>query len=162
MKLIKLTQGFFTKVSDEDYDFLSQWKWHYNSRYAERTENNKHVRMHRFLLNAKDGDIIDHINGNALDNRRSNLRPATVSQNGMNMRKHNGKSVYKGVSKHGKFWRTQIWSDNKRVFSALTKNERWAGMIYDLNAPALFGEFARLNFPNAFGSEVKTAGALHG
>lgn len=157
---IQLTKGFSTLVDDDQYDYLSQWKWHYNSRYAERTENGKHVRMHRFILNAKDGEIIDHINGNPLDNRRSNLRVVTTSQNGMNMRKHTGKSIYKGVSKQGDFWRTQIWHNNKRAFSALTDNERWSAMIYDLNAPALFGKYARLNFPNAVGSEVKTADEL--
>jgi HNH endonuclease len=162
MKTIQLTKGKSTLVDDDTFEYLNKWKWHYNSRYAERTEDNKHVRMHRLLIGAETGEIVDHINGDPLDNRRSNLRLVTVSQNSMNMRKHTGKSVYKGVSKQGEFWRTQIWSDNERVFSTLTKNERWAGMIYDLNAPALFGEFARLNFPNAVGSEVKTAGALHG
>ena len=54
--------------------------------------------------------------------------------------------MYKGVCKDGDSWRVQIWKDNKKVFTAITQNERWAGMIYDLNAPALFGEYARLNF----------------
>ena len=79
----------------------------------------------------------------------------------MNMRKHKGKSVYKGVTLDNGYWRTTIWKDNKVAFRTLSANERWAGMIYDLNAPALFGEFARLNFPNAL-REAKTADALHG
>lgn len=143
MRKISLTKGYSVIVDDADYEYLSQWKWHYNSGYAERKENGKHIRMHRQLCS---GDIIDHIKGNTLDNRRENLRPATKSQNAMNMQKL-GK--YKGVSKSGNTFRTQIWKDNRKVFSASTSNERWSAMIYDLNAPLLFGEYARLNFPNA-------------
>ena len=105
--------------------------------------------MHRVILNAPKGEFVDHINGDPLDNRRENLRLCTKSTNAMNMRKHRGASQYKGVSKQKGHWRTQIWKDNKKIYSAMTSNERWAAMIYDLNAAALFGEYARLNFPDA-------------
>lgn len=65
------------------------------------------------------------------------------------MRKHRGSSIYKGVSRKGNSWRTQIWLNNEKVFSASFPNERWAAMAYDLNAAALFGQYARLNFPEA-------------
>lgn len=104
--------------------------------------------MHRVIFNTPEKTFVDHKNGNPLDNRKANLRLANHSTNAMNMRKHKGKSQYKGVC-FDKGWRVQIWKDNKKVFSASAPNERWAAMIYDLNAAALFGEYARLNFPTA-------------
>ena len=151
---ITLTKGCFALVDNDLFPYLNQWKWHYNDGYAERKENGKHIRMHRIIL--KTDKFVDHINGDKLDNRKSNLRLTNHSTNAMNMRKHRGESVYKGVSKEGKPWRVQIWKDNKKVFSASAPNERWAAMIYDLNAPILFSEYARLNFLPA----EKTGGAL--
>lgn len=52
----------------------------------------------------------------------------------MNMRKHRGFSVYKGVSKNENSWRTQIWKDKAKVLAITFSNERWAAMAYDLNA----------------------------
>lgn len=115
--------------------------------------------MHREIAKAAQSELVDHINGDPLDNRRENLRFATKSQNAMNMRKHTG-SIYKGVSKEKGYWRVQIWKDNQKVFTAMAPNQRWGAMIYDLNAAPLFGQYARLNFPNAFGSTVKTVGGL--
>jgi hypothetical protein len=151
VRLIPLTKNFSAKVDDSIYDYLMKWKWHYNCGYAERKEyrNGKqyHIQMHRVILPIK--GLVDHINGDTLDNRKSNLRISNHSTNAMNMRKHKGASVYKGVSREGNIWRTQIWKDNKKVFSVSTKEERHAALVYDLNAPALFGEYARLNFPEA-------------
>jgi hypothetical protein len=147
MKQIPLTKNQFALVDDDLFDYLSQWKWHCNGGYAERKENGKHIRMHRVILKTK--RIVDHRNGDALDNRRENLRPATKSSNAMNMRKHRGLSKYKGVSKEGNHWRVQICINNKRVFSESAPTERLAGMVYDLNAPIYFGEYARLNFQPA-------------
>lgn len=144
MKLIPLTKGYSAIVSNEDFPFLNTWKWHYNNGYAERQENGRHIMMHKVLLPGN--HLVDHINGNKLDNTRANLRAANKSTNAMNMRKHRGASVYKGVSRQGKLWRVQIWKDNKRVFSESAPTEQLAGMIYDLNATLVFGEYARLNF----------------
>lgn len=148
MKTIHLTKGYETIVDDELFDYLNQWKWHYNSGYAERKAYREgkqhHIPMHRVVLGAN--QTVDHKNGDKLDNRKANLRTVTRSQNAMNMRKHRGKSVYKGVCKTPFGWRVQIWQDNRKVFDACARTERQAGMIYDLNAPVFFGEYARLNF----------------
>jgi HNH endonuclease len=154
LKLIQLTKSFSALVDDDLFHFLSKWNWHYNSGYAERRVNGKHIRMHQVVQPGS----VDHVNGNTLDNRRLNLRPVTKSQNAMNMRKHRGAS-YKGVSKEKSGWRVQIWKDNKRVFSASAPTERQAAMIYDLNAQALFGKYARPNFPNSVIMDL-TAGGL--
>jgi hypothetical protein len=152
MQLIPLTKGHLATVDDDVFDYLSKWRWHYNG-HAERKEYREgkqvHVLMHRIIMNAPDGLLVDHINGDSLDNRRANLRLANHSTNAMNMRKHRGSSRYKGVTRVGNQWRVQIWKDNKKAFDATAPTERWGAMIYDLNAPALFGKYARLNFPEA-------------
>ena len=94
MKEIPLTGGNFAIVDDEDHERVSKNKWQLNSRhgvkdpifYARAKINTKIVQMHRVILNAKNGQYIDHINGNGLDNRKCNLRFATRSQNLMNQK----------------------------------------------------------------------------
>lgn len=152
MKLIPLTKGYFTVVDDDLYPYLSQWKWHYNAGYAGRKEYKAGrqitIPLHRVILNVPKGTLVDHQDGDPLNNQRSNLRLSNHSTNAMNMRKHRGKSLYKGVT-FDRGWRVQIWKDNKPVFSERAPGERWAAMIYDLNAKALFGDYARLNFTEA-------------
>ncbi|MGD9109346.1 MAG: hypothetical protein PVG93_00265, partial [Phycisphaerales bacterium] len=73
-RLIPLTQGYFAIVDADDYERLSQYKWHVNKRgntfYACRNEKDKTIFMHREILNASDGMECDHINHNGLDNRK--------------------------------------------------------------------------------------------
>lgn len=154
MKLIPLSKNQYAKVDDDKHDYLNQWKWYFDGKYARRNvyENGKLVRrilMHRLINNTPDDLFTDHIDGDTLNDQQLNLRTCDKKTNAANMRKHRGASTYKGVSKSNNQWRTQIWQDNKKVFDTTCSNERWAGMIYDLNAPALFGEYARLNFPEA-------------
>ena len=99
-------------------------------------------------MGVKKGKMVDHRNGDGCDNQEQNLRPSNHSTNAMNMRKHKGSSVYKGVVKSKNSWRVQIWKDNRKQFDASFPNERWAALAYDLNASAMFGEYARLNFQN--------------
>lgn len=91
-KQIRLAQGFSTLVDDEDYDWLNQWKWHamvlregnliYASRAVRGADGKQHpLMMHRFILNPPKGVEVDHMNGNALDNRRSNIRLASRAEN---------------------------------------------------------------------------------
>jgi surfactin synthase thioesterase subunit len=54
MKQIHLTQGKFALVDDEDFDWLNQWKWHYDKGYADRTVDGKHIYMHRAIMNTPD------------------------------------------------------------------------------------------------------------
>lgn len=94
MKLIPLTQGKFAQVDDEDYSKLNSLKWQAkayrkNKTYAARTyhinEKWKTIGMHRIILQVIDTDIlVDHIDGNGLNNQKSNLRTCTVAENRMN------------------------------------------------------------------------------
>lgn len=113
MAKIKLTKGKYAIVDDEDFDFLSQWKWKYHKdNYAVRTSTgSKQVYMHREVLKTPKGKLTDHINRNGLDNRRANLRLVSYSQNALNTGvPQNNTSGYKGVvwHKQKKLWQAQI------------------------------------------------------
>ncbi len=103
MKTIKLTKNKYAIIDDDQYDSLSLYKWHAALRmkskwYAVTTINGKKMSMHRFLLEPPKGLEIDHINGNSLDNRISNLRSCTHAQNMRNRKLNiNNKTGYKGV-----------------------------------------------------------------
>lgn len=93
MKEIPLTQGYIAIVDDDDYDFLCDCKWYVQKKgtnsshpYAATKIKNKHVKMHRLLARAKGKEIVDHINGNTLDNRRRNLRIGDHKLNASNRR----------------------------------------------------------------------------
>ena len=152
-KKIELTRGYETIVDAKDYGWLNQWSWYYAHGYAVRTvydENGKshQLRMHRLIINTPDGMDTDHINGDKLDNRRQNLRPATRSQNVANtfVEKQNN-SGYKGVSwkKSNNKWVAQIRVDNVVKHIGLFDSKEEAGRAYNKEATRYFGEYAYLN-----------------
>ena len=148
MKEIKLTDNFVALVDDEDYEFLSRFNWsaHYKGGkwYADLS-----ISMHRFILNLHKADgHVDHINGNTLDNRRSNLRTVTRSQNQMNAkRREDNTSGYKGVSRHNNKWMARISINGKRFFLGHFDTPIEAAKAYDTVAKEYCKEFAQLNFP---------------
>lgn len=104
--------------------------------------------MHRLLMTSPTGTMVDHINGNGLDNRKENLRVVTNSQNLMNRGKNkNNTSGYKGVlwDKVRNKWIALIGFNNKNIYLGrfFTKNE--AAFAYNAKAEELFGEFAQIN-----------------
>lgn len=155
-KEIQLTQGKVALVDDADYLYLNQFKWHIykqnrNNFYARTViyQNKKRIGivMHRLLLKCE-GKIIDHISGDGLDNRRSNIRCCTKSENPLNRRINiNNNSGYKGVSwfKVVKKWRAQI-QYKKIVYHLGTYEKRIdAAKAYNEAAIKFHGEFAKLN-----------------
>jgi hypothetical protein len=157
---IPLTQGRFAIVDPQDYPRLSRYKWRLcrtkgkNVLYAERSIRQPGGRysrllMHRQLIKIPEGFVIDHINGNGLDNRRANLRLATVAQNAWNSRKRNPRSGYKGVcfaSDKG-LWRAAIVCHGRRIHLGYFKDKITAAKAYDSAAKKYYGEFAKPNFP---------------
>ncbi len=156
-KTIPLTQGQFALVDEEDFAWLMQWNWcaDYKAQvdiwYAARTRRTSGTLLHRVILGARRGQCVDHINGNGLDNRRSNLRLATYTENAQNRRKARGtfSSQYKGVywCAPTKKWRAQVQPNRTSVYLGQFDTEESAAKAYDAKARELFGAFALLNFP---------------
>lgn len=158
MKYISLTQGFQAIVDDEDFELLSKYKWcagkYGNKYYALTTLKNtegkyKNIYMHRFLNEPmKTTSVIDHKNGNGLDNRRNNLRITTQTFNRANSaRRKDCTSIYKGVGWHKlhKKWRAQITAFGKRIHLGLFIQEQEAAIAYNKSAIQYYGEFAYIN-----------------
>lgn len=138
-------------VDPEDYASLARYKWDINSQgYAQRRARNagarKTVFVHREVVGAKPGEIVDHVNRNPLDCRKANLRIATPTQNNMNQRAPRRKKHgvrFKGVYKNrkGKTYSAKLCG--KHVGNFPTEVE--AAQAYNKAALAAFGEFAYLN-----------------
>lgn len=137
-------------VDDEDYEWLNSYRWCFDGRYAQRRNKIEgHVRMHMLIMQPQDEKGVDHINGNPLDNRKSNLRVCSQGDNSKNMSKHfDSTSKYKGLSKtkNGK-WEVRVCKNYKPTRVGLFNDEVEAAKAYDQKAKELHGEFAKLNFP---------------
>jgi hypothetical protein len=101
-------------------------------------------RLHRIIFD--DGKLRDHRNGDGLDNRRRNLRVATVSQNNANSHS-TAASGYRGVYRHAAQWRAAISVQGQLFYPGSFDDPILAARAYDAAARKHFGEFARLNFP---------------
>ncbi|ULH17431.1 HNH endonuclease (plasmid) [Deinococcus sp. KNUC1210] len=137
-------------INAEDYEKLSRWTWRVGyDNYVFRTSHGIHTFIHRAILVPPSDMQVDHINGDRLDNRRENLRAATVKENAMNRRKHSGSSLYKGVTLHKSTnkWQASIKVDDKYHYLGLFADEIEAAKAYDEAARAVT-HFAVLNFPN--------------
>lgn len=141
-----LNDGSYTLVDDEDYEFLSQFQWYKGQRgYAIAR-----VTMHRLVRKTPKDKLTDHINGNKLDNRKSNLRICSAAQNLTNRPPDKTNiSGFKGVSwsKKRNTWETTIKVKGRKSWIGYFSNPRHAAMAYDIWAKELHGEFAWLNFP---------------
>ncbi len=168
---IYLDEGLWTIVDVADYYFFARFKWYAagnkNKYYATRgqrigTDYIKLVRLHRLIMDAPKGVLVDHRNGDSLDNRRANLRLATRAQNCGNMRKRkNTSSRFKGVCFHKKYrkWTAYISVAKKRISLGYFDSEIEAAKAYDEAAKKYRGEFACLNFAESADSVQRTAGA---
>jgi hypothetical protein len=111
----------------------------------------RQVKIHNFILDRDPREsklIVDHINGNVLDNRKCNLRVCTRAENSRNLRKsRNNTSGYTGVSKNKNRWCASIAYNNRRYYIGSFVSKEEAARARDLKAIELHGEFASLNFP---------------
>ncbi len=149
---ILLSNGQKAIVDDNQAERLSKFRWLYHKRkqcfYARRwfTENGKRgsIYMHQEILGK--GSHIDHIDGNGLNNRRSNLRQGSQSQNMQNRRKHIvGDSKYKGVHKSYGQFKASIRVNGTLITLGHFRSEQEAAETYNLAANSFWGEHANLN-----------------
>ena len=152
MREIPLTNGGAAIVDDEDYEELSKWNWRRDKKgYASRTTTKNRIAyaflMHRVVAKTPSGMQTDHINGNKLDNRRSNLRVCTNQQNMRNRPPYFGTSKYKGVRWREKRrkWVAQITVNEKTIHLGHFDDEIEAAKAYDQAALKYHGDFAWLN-----------------
>lgn len=157
MAIIELTSGFQALVDDEDLSRLQKFTWSYTKQpgsltgYAQTWDSDRKrmLRMHRVVLGlmtkATCRDHIDHVNRNGLDNRKSNLRLATPSQNHANegLRSTNT-SGFKGVTfdRSRNLWMAKITFRAKTVNLGRFRTPEEAHDAYMAKARELFGDFA--------------------
>lgn len=164
MATVELTQGFVAHVDAKDLALVSGFRWKaLKARghcYAARTNcrkghRNELILMHRVIIGAAPGTLVDHKDGDGLNNRRNNLRIANYKQNGANTKKTRGRSKYKGVywNKRDRKWRAQIGGGTTKdgrhivIYLGSFDDERVAARAYDAKAIEMHGEFACPNFP---------------
>lgn len=157
MKEIQLTQGKVALVDDDMYDYLMQWKWFANNIkgyfYAGRNITSSkckqsRISMHRLIMKPDKGMIIDHLDGDALNNQKNNLRICNHSENMRNRKLgKNNTSGYKGVSyqKRDNNWRSYIKFNNKTINIGTYTNPIDAARAYNEAAIKYHGKFAKLN-----------------
>lgn len=148
---LELANGGFALVDDEDLPMLTQWRWVHTrdgqSIYVTRSGSDRAL-MHRVLLQPSLDLLVDHINGNGLDNRRFNLRTCTRAENARNRHRLRSSSGYRGVAQlsSGK-WQAQIKVNGRSIYLGSHVTAEDAAKAYDAAARSHFGEFANTNFP---------------
>lgn len=166
MKEIQLTQGKMALVDDEDFEWLSAWKWqaiknkntfyacrafHRNNSLVERTTLSMHVAIWEHHNGpVPEGHTIDHIDRNSLDNQKSNFRRATPTQQGQNRgMQSNNTSGFIGVYLHkqSQKYHARIGVERRKISLGLFDYPEEAARARDVASLQYYGEFAVLNFP---------------
>lgn len=158
--LIPITKGYSTLIDDEDYERVSPFLWSANVMrngvYVQRSirENKRRVTvfLHRFILNAPRGVMVDHADGNPLNNTRANIRLCSASQNSANARFVRNETGFRGVqfmnrpNYQSRPYSARLKWQKKYLFLGYFDTAVKAAEAYDAKAKEVFGEFARLNF----------------
>ena len=153
MKEILCTYGGIALVDDEDYHKVCNLNWNDYAGYPrtfKRVNGGKLTSetMHRIILIPKEGFVIDHINGNKLDNRKENLRYCLHCENTRNSKINSrNKTGYKGViwHKRDKKFQANIRINGKRIHLGYFIKAEDAARAYNAAAIKYHKEFARLN-----------------
>jgi len=151
---IDLRRGRRAIIDKEDYTLVSQYKWYLIKKeagnvYVKSKVKGKIIGIHRFIMNVSDPLlVVDHIDGDPLNNRKSNLRVCTQGENARNQKlKKTNKSGYKGVtlSPSGKRWKAALNHKGKKIFGGSFRTITEAAQRYNELAIEYFGPFACLN-----------------
>lgn len=118
--LVSKDKTYYLKISPKDFKLVGEYRWYYKDGYAVTSINYKRVKMHHLILGKPPGGkVTDHINGDRMDNRRSNLRFVTSIQNSFNTRPV-------GVRKRGKSWEANICYKGRKEFKGSFKTKKEA------------------------------------
>lgn len=145
MKIIKSRQGDEISVSDCDYDLLVGIEWNVYDRYAESVINGRSVKMHRLILNAKESEHVDHIDGLTLNNQRENIRVCNRFQNQQNRKLNcNSATGAKGVKllPNGKY-RVRVQAFGVRYSLGCYDTIDQAKKVREIKSKELHNEFYR-------------------
>jgi len=155
VRYIPLTKNQFAIVDAADYERLSRYTWSAShcgrTFYAARNAGGRPVLMHRMIMRPPKGMVVDHIDGNGLNNRRSNLRICTRAENNRNRRPApGGSSRFRGVyrCRTADRWIANLSVNNRTVYVGLFADEVEAALARDAAARKHHGPYAWLNFPN--------------
>lgn len=143
-------QNTFSKIDIDDIEKVigarnkqGKFKWiAHDSSYGKfglyALSTNRKERLHRTIIDAKPMMVVDHINGDTLDNRKSNLRVITRAENNKNMRKHtNNTSGYSGVTFKDGLWVAIIQLNHKRFYLGGYDTKEGANIAYKAAAKVL-------------------------
>lgn len=151
---IKLTKGKYTIVDADTYEWASKLKWYASNWktgfYATRRKGKNNTSLHREIMQAPKGLMVDHINGDTLDNRKCNLRLCSNKENQRNQKLQlRSTSGYKGVHWHkcNDKWIVNIKVDGKLIHLGYFTDVIEGAKAYDKAALFYFGSFANINFP---------------
>ena len=144
----------YVLIDSVDFNKISSYSWYLRPYYRSKTKfkvataTKPIIYMHRLIMNCPDELVIDHINGNALDNRKRNLRVCSVSNNAKNRSKNkNNTSGHTGVHwcKKNNKWKSRIRCDKKSYHLGFYTNVLDAAKAYNKKSLELFKEFSNLN-----------------
>lgn len=166
MSRIALDKGEFALVEKDQLEGLVEYRWYccrvisvsgkkYLYAMTKKGPDGTIAYMHRVILGSPAEMVIDHVNGNGLDNRLENLRICSHAENLCNRRKGDDvrlTSQYKGVSRpraraHLNYWKADIQHEGRHIRLGRFENEIDAARAYDAAALRIHGEFACINFP---------------
>jgi hypothetical protein len=162
MTRMTLSNGYVTLLDDEDYERFKQWKWYgaptHSKVYVRRgyTRNQKSFSemLHRVIMNAPHGFQVDHIDGDTLNNQKSNLRLCTPTENQRYKRSMISKPrpahrPFKGVrlTPAGRY-KASIVHERQWIYLGTYDSAMDAARAYDTKAIELRGAFACTNFPS--------------
>jgi len=156
---MKLTSsnGFEYQIDEQDENIVKSRRWCVHLpkkgkyKYVVNVQPKKSpsmVYLHREISGALPGQLVDHINGDTLDNRRQNLRITTQRQNQANQRRVRGAVPYKGVTFEKGKYRARIRRNGKKICLGFHETPEKAAEAYAKSALEVFGEFAFSNYNN--------------